>query len=136
MQAFPTQMLDSTPHFRPLLLTCLCGLLLVGCSGFGDDESSSPEPVRAEQMGERIAIQNRGRDTVWTFVAGRRILARLFWRPSLKQEGLAPGSTRTVALEAIPMDEEEEQLVVFWWHARTEGGQREPGDISSLDVML
>lgn len=136
MQSFPTQMPGSDFFSRWLLLALLCGLLLVGCSVFGDDGSSNSEPVRAERVGERIAIQNRGRDTVWTFEAGRRILARLDWRQSLKQEGLAPGSTRTVALDAIPMDDAEEQVVVFWWEARVQGGQREPGHVSSLDVEL
>ena len=69
-------------------------------------------------------------------MAGQRILARLYWRPSLDLDGLAPGNTRTVALEKIPMGDDEDRVVVFWWHARVNAGTREPGEVSSLSVEI
>lgn len=118
-----------------MLSILFSGFLLVGCSVFGDDEPPNTEPVRAERVGDAIVIQNRGRDTVWTFEAGQRVLARILWRPSLAEDGVPPGSTRTTALDSIPMDDEE-RVVVFWWEARGTAGQREPGEVSSLDVVL
>ncbi|PSQ98009.1 MAG: hypothetical protein BRD51_03855 [Bacteroidetes bacterium SW_11_64_17] len=119
-----------------MLSTVLCALLLAGCSVVGDDETSASGPLRAELVNEAVAVQNRGQDTVWTFMAGQHILARLDWRPSLDPDGLAPGSTRTVALEKIPMGDDEDRVVVFWWSARVNAGTREPGEVSSLSVEI
>ena len=135
MQTGPTHMPESNRYFGLMPATLFCGFLLIGCSVFGDDEPSDTGPVRAERVGNAIVIQNRGRDTVWTFEVGQRVLARILWRPSLTEEGLPPGNTRTTALDSIPMDDEE-RVVVFWWEARGTAGQREPGEVSSLDVAL
>lgn len=119
-----------------VLSTVLCVLFLVGCSVLGDNGTPPSVPVRAELVDETIAVHNRGQDTVWTFEAGRQILARMDWRPSLTRDGLVPGSTRTVALDTIPMDDDEERVVIFWWPARATAGEREPGDVSRLDVEI
>jgi hypothetical protein len=119
-----------------VLSTVLCILFLVGCSVLRDNGTPPSGSVRAELVDETIAVHNRGRDTVWTFEAGRQILARMDWRPSLTRDGLAPGSTRTVALDTIPMDDDEERVVIFWWPARTTAGEREPGDVSRIDVEI
>jgi hypothetical protein len=60
----------------------------------------------------------------------------MLWAPSLDGESIAPGGTKQVEVDAIPKGAEEQQVVVYWWHAVTEDGERVPGDAQSITVEL
>jgi hypothetical protein len=113
-------------------------LLLAGCSLEGASSTTvRPRPIQAElRDGERVVVENLGPDTVWTAQFGARILARISWRPTVSPPGLAPGDTAQVPLQKIPMEENEERLLVYWWEAVQNDGTRQPSTVLNTDLEL
>ncbi|GEM_PF-3946220 len=128
-------LLHGAPFIFPLLLLGLLGG--TACSGLTDGGSYGQSVrVQVDRSDSMIVVKNQGPDTVWTAQYGRSVLARILWRPTLTAPSVTPGSEWTVPLREVPMDETENQVVVFWWGAVGRGADRTPGDISSETVDL
>jgi len=130
------------PVMYPLLGCVLLGnfllgsLLLAGCSLF-DDGSSKDRGVRASVQNEVLVVKNSRSDSVWTFAAGTRLLARVSLAPpSLDGDPIPPGGTQRIEIDDIPMDDMENSITVFWWPAVMEDGKRVAGPRSSFKVDL
>ena len=93
--------------------------------------------VRATIDQEQLRIDNQRQDTVWTRQFGRRIRALILLAPpSIDRAGIPPGKEKVVPLQEIPLDDNEDEVIVSWWEAVTTDGERRAGEIRSLMVEL
>lgn len=122
---------------RFLALVLICGLLLTGCSLFGEEESFGSEGVRGTVQDETIIVKNRRSQPIWIRMVGVSLLPTvLLASPDLDGEPISPGEQRAVKLEEISTGESEEAISVSWWSATVENGERVAGEVSSFRVEL
>ncbi|PQJ33661.1 hypothetical protein BSZ35_02770 [Salinibacter sp. 10B] len=122
---------------RILAPVLVCGLLLTGCSLFGEEESVGSDGVTATVQDEAIVIKNRRSGPVWVRMIGVSVLPTvLLAPPDLDGEPIPAGEQRVVEFEVITMGENEDAIRVFWWGATMDDGKRVPGEVSSFRVEL
>jgi hypothetical protein len=121
-------------------MLALAGLLLIGgagCSMIHDDTSaSSADRVTVTASTDSLVITNRTEAPIWTFVAGQQALTTMLWAPRLDGAGIAPGESERLALADIPKGPDEQEVIVYWWHAVEENEEQVPGDTQSIAVAL
>jgi len=64
------------------------------------------------------------------------MLATISWALSLNEERIAPGDSRQIAKVDAATAPDEKEIVVFWWRAVHENGERVPGEIQSIAVSF
>jgi hypothetical protein len=102
-----------------------------------DDTSPSGESrVTVTVSTDTLVITNRTDAPIWTFVAGQQALITMLWAPRLDGEGIAPGESEQVAIADIAKGPDEQEVIVYWWPAVRENGERVPGDPRSITVAL
>lgn len=115
-------------------------LVIVGVSACslvpGDASTRDTDPVTVAKTADDLVIRNHSEATIWTFVAGRQALTTMLWAPSVDGEGIAPGEADSVAIADIPKGPAEQEVVVHWWHAVVQEGERVPGAVQSIVVAL
>lgn len=115
-------------------------LIIVGVSACslvpGDTSTRDTDPVTVAKTADDLVIRNHSEALIWTFVAGRQALNTILWAPSVDGEGIAPGEADSVAIADIPKDPAEQEVVVHWWHAVVQEGERAPGEVQSIVVAL
>lgn len=114
----------------------LVALLLPACSLFEGDATFGGDGVTATATGTHLVITNNTDAEVWTFVVGRNLDARILWQPGVEGKGLAPGARKRIRYDDISRSEDEEEVIVSWWHAVEEEGERVPGEIRSFVAEL
>ncbi len=122
-----------------MLALVLCGVFVCsGCSLFGDEASTfgDAERVTATLAEDELVVTNHTREPIWTFVIGRASAALIYWVPHLEGEGLAPGASERIKLSDIDKSKSEDEVLVYWWQAIVEDGERVPGEVHSLRVEL
>jgi hypothetical protein len=103
----------------------------------GVEQWTESNNVRATIDQEQPRIDNQRQDTVWTRQFGRHIRARILLAPpSIDRAGIPPGEEKVVPLQEIPLDDNEDEVIVSWWEAVTTDGERRAGEIRSLVVEL
>ncbi len=110
----------------------LIALLLPACSLFEDDDGD----VSATAVPPDLIVTNHTGETVWTFVVGARMATVINWAPDVKREGLAPGASERLGYDDLFRMEDDQKMIVYWWRAVQEDGERVPGAIHSFVVEL
>ncbi len=130
---------------RFLAPVLICGLLLTGCSLFGEEESSGSDGVsfgsdgvRSTVQDKAIVIKNRRSEPIWVRVVGTSQIPVIIFSdpPNLEGDPIPSGEQRVVEFEEILMDEDEDEISVSWWNATMEDGERVVGEVSSFRVEL
>jgi hypothetical protein len=121
-----------------LALTLACGLLLAGCSLFGDEDPTfGTDGVKATIQDDAIVVENQRRQPIWIRLLGTSLLPTISTRPlTLEGDSIPVGGQRMVDFENITMGEDEDEVSVSWWEATTEDGKRVAGEASAFRVEL
>ncbi len=121
---------------RPLLALLMITLLagsLAACEVLGPDQGA----VSARSIGAALFLTNKTEARIYYFVVGRETAALINWAPHLGLEkSVGRSATGRIAHEAIFRSETEQEVIVYWWHADGEQGQRQPGPIQSFVIGL
>lgn len=93
---------------------------------------------RSSRCGELSVLQNDTNDRIYFFLLGRRAAALTDWVPTLdSSESLGKGETRLFPYEEIDLHRDGEEVVlVFWWTAVEDHGERRPGKVQEIVVAL
>ena len=116
-------------------------LLLLATSGCDTSTGLGGRAVEAVDREQDIAITNRTRRDIYTFVVGRQAAALINWAPCVSGPScvpLPPGKTRRAPYPTAPLTSSaEREVLVYWWHAvRGPDGRLRPGSIQVEIVTL
>ncbi len=117
---------------RPLLLVLLA-CLLPACSSF----DASDEEVSARSFNQSVLIANRTDARIYYFVVGRATAAVINWVAHLNlDDSIARGRTASLRHSEIFRSPDEDEVIVFWWHAVRVGEDFRAGEIQGIVVAL
>lgn len=116
-------------------------ILFLATSGCATSTGPQNDAVDAVSREQDIAITNRTRRDIYTFVVGREAAARINWAPCVSGPScvpLPPGETRRAPFTtAQRIASAEREVLVYWWHSvRGPDGTRGPGSIQVEIVPL
>jgi len=130
-------LLPAAQRLAFLAITFAFGAFPWGCDSLDGFWEAKSDNVRASINQGQLHIDNQRQDTTWTRQFGRRIRARILLAPpSIEREGVPPGEEKVIPLQEIPQDDNEEEVIVSWWEAVTEDGERRASEVRSLAVEL
>lgn len=113
-------------------------LLLVG---FLAAATCTSEPrvdeVKAEVVGETLVIENGTDEDIYFFAVGATIAPLILWAPLVEEENkVAKESSRSVAFQDISMDDNESEILLYWWNAIDANGELTNGNIQTMRVKI
>lgn len=101
--------------------------------------SSEPtmNQVSAEVVGETLVIENGTDENVYFFAVGATIAPLILWAPSIGEENkVANDGARSVSLQDIMLDENEAEILFYWWNAIDANGELTNGNIQTMRVKI
>lgn len=102
----------------------------------GVSPTSEGKRVTVTTTDDALVVANRTNEPIWTFVAGQQALTTMLWAPTIDGDGIPPEGTKSIPISEIPKGPDEQEVIVYWWHAMTQDGERVPGEIQSIVVDL
>lgn len=101
-----------------------------------DTTPGSAVRVTVSRSNDTLVITNQTNARIWTFAVGQQALITMLRAPQLEGEGIAPGASEQAPIADIPKGPDEQEVIVYWWSAVTENGERVPGETRSITVAL
>ena len=94
--------------------------------------------VAANASSDQVLLSNGTEERVYYIILGRKAAARARWGQHLDSEiSVKPGGRKKIPYRVFLYEgDEEEEAVVYWWHAEQSGDERVPGEVHSLIVKL
>ncbi|GAB5521631.1 MAG: hypothetical protein RhofKO_38820 [Rhodothermales bacterium] len=104
---------------------------MLGCDSVAVDD----EGVTLRIQGETLVAQNATGRALYYFVVGQEASHLIDWAPIISDEiRIDPRRSKTIPFDLIPMEEDEEKLLFYWWHANADGTG--PDAIRTLAIDL
>ena len=89
--------------------------IVVGCETLSPSQPNEVEGVASESG---ILLTNKTEKTIYYFVVGHHESARIRWAPTISKEiALLTGQFIEIARSVVDPNNEEDEVIVYWWHA-------------------
>jgi hypothetical protein len=123
---------------RPRVARSLWVMLLLMCLHGCSWPVSNDDTVSAHATNQGIVLKNNTNDRIYFILFGRRAETLINWIPTLtSRQSLGEGEIHLFPFTEIILHRDgEEAVLVFWWTAEEEQGQRRPGKVQRITVML
>lgn len=95
------------------------------------------DEVSVQSSGETLVIENDTDEDVYFFAVGATIAPLILWAPSIEESNrVAKDGSRSVSFQNIMLDENETEILFYWWNAIEVNGEQTNGNIQTMRVKI
>ena len=108
-------MQDTPPLTARVFAILLLAFLLTSCDVFESDSGQLDGTIESNTL----VLNNSKNETVYYFAVGRAKVASILWHPGFDgTNDIKAVSSKSIPLDQIDQEENEDELIVYWWTYR------------------